>query len=130
MGVKFAVAMGAEVTIFSASPSKEQDAKRLGAHHFVLSTNKDAMRTVAGSFDLILDTVAAKHEIMPFLFALAPHGVFAVVGAPPDPMVFNAFGLIGGNRSIYGEYFFYCNSAVRFFCRRNEGNTRDDRFLR
>ena len=109
MGVKFAVAMGAEVTVFSTSPGKEQDAKKLGAHHFVNTRDENAFKPssgafdVGGSFDLILDTVAAKHEIMPYINALAPHGVLAVVGAPPEPLGLNTFGIIMGNKIVYGE---------------------------
>ena len=80
MGVKFAVAMGAEVTVFSTSPSKESDAKKLGAQHFVVSKDEKAMKAVTGKFDLILDTVSAKHEAIPYLQALKTKGVFAVVG--------------------------------------------------
>lgn len=103
MGVKFAVSMGADVTVFSTSPSKEGDAKKLGAQHFVISKDEKAMAAVAATFDLILDTVSAKHEVAPYITALKPHGVYAVVGAPPEPFPVNAFGIILGNKTIYGS---------------------------
>ena len=80
MGVKFAVSMGAEVTVFSTSPSKEADAKKLGAKHFVISKDEKAMKELAGTFDLILDTVSAKHDAVPYITALGAHGVLSVVG--------------------------------------------------
>jgi len=103
MGVKFAVAMGAEVTIFSTSPSKEADAKKLGASKFILTTDEAAMKSIANTYDLILDTVSAKHEIMPFIFALSPKGVFVIVGAPPSPYSVSGMPLLLGNRTIYGS---------------------------
>lgn len=80
MGVKFAVSMGAEVTVFSTSPNKEGDAKKLGAKHFIVSKDEKAMKEVAGTFDLILDTVSAKHDLVPYIQALTVHGVLAIVG--------------------------------------------------
>jgi uncharacterized zinc-type alcohol dehydrogenase-like protein len=80
MGVKFAVSMGANVTVFSTTASKEADAKKLGAHNFVVTSNADAMKAVSGKFHFILDTVSAKHDIAPFVNALDSHGVIAVVG--------------------------------------------------
>ena len=103
MGVKFAVSFGAEVTVFSTSPSKEQDAKKLGAHHFVISKDAEAMKNVAGTFDLILDTVSADHPIEPLLFSLKAHGVLVLVGAPSKPASFNVFGLIMGNKTVTGS---------------------------
>nr|CCG34090.1 C-terminal domain of a Zn Alcohol dehydrogenase [uncultured eukaryote] len=103
MGVKFAVAMGAEVTVFSTSPSKEADSKKLGASKFVLTTDESAVKALANSYDLILDTVSAKHEIIPYILALVPHGVFAIVGAPPAPYSVSGMPLILGNRTIFGS---------------------------
>jgi len=103
MGVKFAVAMGAEVTVFSTSPSKEADAKKLGATHFVITKEESAMKAVANTFDFILDTVSAKHEIAPYLTALATHGAISVVGAPAEPFALPAFPLIMGHKSISGS---------------------------
>jgi uncharacterized zinc-type alcohol dehydrogenase-like protein len=103
MGVKFAASMGAEVTVFSTSPSKEQDAKKLGAQHFVISKDQSAMDAVANTFDLILDTVSAKHDLIPYVKALKAHGVVAVVGAPPEPFAVASMNLIFGNKTIYGS---------------------------
>lgn len=80
MGVKFAVAMGAEVTVFSTSPGKEADAKKLGAKHFVLSTDEAAMKTIAYSFDFILDTVSANHDVRTLVSALKDKGVLVLIG--------------------------------------------------
>jgi len=103
MGVKFAAAMGSEVTVFSTSPSKEEDAKKLGAHTFVVSKDEEAMKKIAGQYDLIIDTVAAKHPIAPYLSALKVDGIFHVVGAPPEPYEVSAFSLLAGNKSISGS---------------------------
>lgn len=108
MGVKLAAALGAEVTVFTTSPSKIEDARKLGAHNVVVSRDPDQMAAVANSFDFILNTVAAPHELDPFLVALKRDGTMTVVGAPssphPSPNVFNlifrrkklAGSLIGG----------------------------------
>ena len=103
MGVKYAVAFGAEVTVISTSPSKEQDAKKLGAHHFVISKDEEQMKKVAGTFDFILDTVSAEHPIAPLLTALATEGALVFVGAPPTPYQLHAFGLIFGNKVVAGS---------------------------
>ena len=103
MGVKLAAAMGAEVTMFSTSPSKEADAARLGAHHFALSRDAAAMKKLAGSFDLLIDTVSAQHDFDDYLALLRPFGALALVGAPPDPQKVAAFSLIGGNKRLAGS---------------------------
>jgi len=103
MGVKFAASFGAEVTVFSTSSSKEGDATKLGAHHFVNSKDPKAMEKVKGTFDFILDTVAADHPLEPLITALGTHGVIVLVGAPPDPLKLNSFNLIFGGRIIAGS---------------------------
>jgi len=103
MGVKFASSMGAEVTVFSTSPSKENDAKKLGANQFVISKDEKAMKEVEGTFDFILDTVSAKHDLDPYLQALGSHGVLAIVGANPVPYSLPGTSLIRGNKTIYGS---------------------------
>jgi len=103
MGVKYAVSLGAEVTVFSTSPNKEQDAKNLGAHHFVVSKNEDAMKAVKGTFDFILDTVSADHPIPAYVDLLRPYGVLCLVGAPPTPFTMGAFPLILGNKTLAGS---------------------------
>lgn len=103
MGVKFAVAFGAEVTMLSSSPSKEADAKKLGAHHFVLTSDKEKMKEVANSFDFILNTVSATHDYNMYLNLLRTNGTMIVVGVPPEASEVPAFTLIGKRRSIIGS---------------------------
>jgi uncharacterized zinc-type alcohol dehydrogenase-like protein len=103
MAVKFAVAMGAEVTMLSTSPSKEKDAKHLGAHHFVLSTDETAMKNHHSYFDLIVDTVSADHDYEIYLKLLDLYGKLLVVGLPKDEPHVNTFELIKNRRSIVGS---------------------------
>lgn len=103
MGVKFAAAFGAEVTMLSTSPSKEADAKKLGAHHFVLTTDKEAMSKVQNHFDFILNTVSAPHDYSMYLDLLRTNGTMIVVGVPPAPSAVPAFNLIMKRRSIMGS---------------------------
>ena len=103
MGVKIASAMGAEVTMLSHSPAKEKDAKKLGAHHFVLTSDKEQLKKVMGSFDFILDTVSAEHDYNFYLGMLRTNGVMVCVGAPPTPAQVPAFNLIFGRKSIAGS---------------------------
>jgi len=103
MGVKIANAMGAEVTVFSTSPKKETDAKRLGARHFVVSTNPDAMQAVAGQFNVILDTVSGAHDLNLYLNALRRDGTLVVVGVSVEPTPVATFPLILGRRRMAGS---------------------------
>lgn len=103
MGVKLAAAMGAEVTMLSHTASKEKDAKKLGAHHFVLTSNEEQLKSVQGSFDFILDTVSAEHDYNFYLSLLRTNGVMVCVGAPPTPAQVPAFNLIFGRKSIAGS---------------------------
>lgn len=103
MAVKIAKAMGAEVTVFSTSSGKETDARKLGAKHFVLTTNPDNFAAVAGKLDLIVDTVSAQHEFGPYLTALKTQGVHVLVGASPEPNSLAAFPLILGNKQLAGS---------------------------
>jgi len=103
MGVKIAAAMGAEVTVFSTSPSKEQDAKNLGASNFVVTKDPKNMKPLAGKYDLILDTVSAPHDLNAFLNLLRLNGVMVIVGVPEKPSEVAAFSLIGNNRSLVGS---------------------------
>jgi len=107
MALKLAKAMGAEVTLFSRSPGKEADARRLGAGHIVISTDAAQMAAVAGKFDLIINTVPYKHDVNPYIPALVSGGTMVMVGylGPLDdfntgPLVFSrkalAGSLIGG----------------------------------
>jgi uncharacterized zinc-type alcohol dehydrogenase-like protein len=103
MGVKLARAMGAHVVVFTTSASKREDALRLGAHEVVVSKNANEMKKHAGSFDLIVDTVSAEHDINALLFQLRRDGNLTVVGAPDKPHAISAFGLIFGNKSLSGS---------------------------
>lgn len=102
VAVKLAVAMGAEVTVFSTSPSKEQDARRLGAHHFVATKNTD-LTSLLPSFDLILDAIAAPHDLNAYLNLLKRGGVLVIVGAPDKPFTVEPFSLITLRRTIAGS---------------------------
>jgi uncharacterized zinc-type alcohol dehydrogenase-like protein len=103
MGVKLAVSMGADVTMLSHTPSKEKDATRLGAHHFVLTGDAEQVKKVMGSFDFILDTVSADHDYNFYLGMLRTNGVMVCVGAPPSPAQVPAFNLIFGRKSLAGS---------------------------
>lgn len=103
MGVKFAASFGAEVTVFSTSSSKEQDAKRLGAHHFAVSKDKEQMKKLRNQFDFILNTVSADHEYSSYLELLKLNGTMVVVGIPETPSKAPAFSLIGKRRSLAGS---------------------------
>jgi len=103
MGVKLAAAMGANVTVFSTSPSKEADAKALGAHNFVVTKDPANLESLAGTFDLILDTVSADHDVNMYINLLGVRGTLVVIGVPPNPNVVHSFGLIFGNKSIAGS---------------------------
>jgi len=103
MGVKLARSMGAEVTMFSTSPSKQKDAERLGANDFVLTRDPETLKAQAGRFDFLLDTVSAKHDVPAYLAMLRPGGVMVLVGAPPEPMQIGAMSLIWGNKKLVGS---------------------------
>ena len=103
MAVKFAASFGAEVTMLSTSASKEADAKKLGAHKFVLTSDAEAVKGVSGYFDFIIDTVSAPHDYNMYLTMLNTNGVQICVGAPPVPVEIYPFKLIGGRRSIAGS---------------------------
>lgn len=103
MGVKFAHALGAHVVVFTTSPGKKEDALRLGADEAVVSRNADEMKKHANSFDFILDTVSANHDVNAYLNLLGIGGNLTIVGAPPQPLGVTAFALIMGNRSFSGS---------------------------
>lgn len=103
MAVKFGVAFGAEVTVLSTSESKREDAKRLGAHHFVITTNKDEFKAAAKSFDFILDTVSAEHDIASYMSLLKTNGTHICVGVPPKPAQIPPFSLIMSRNSVAGS---------------------------
>jgi uncharacterized zinc-type alcohol dehydrogenase-like protein len=103
MGVKFAHAMGAQTVVFTTSPSKVEDAKRLGADEAVISKNPDEMQKHSGSFDFILDCVSADHDINAYINLLARDGNLTLVGAPEKPLSLSSFGLLFGRRSVSGS---------------------------
>lgn len=103
MGVKFGVSFGAEVTVLSTSASKEADAKKLGAHRFVVTKDAEQLNAAKGSFDFILDTVSASHDYNSYLGLLKRDGVMICVGGPPEPISVRGFSLIGGRKSLAGS---------------------------
>ena len=103
MAVKLAASMGAEVTMLSHSPSKEEDATRLGAHKFILTSDKAQTKSVTGYFDFILDTVSADHDYNFYLRMLKTNGVMVCVGAPPTAAQIPAFNLIINRKSLAGS---------------------------
>lgn len=103
MGVKFARALGARVVVFTTSLNKKEDALRLGADEVVMSRNAEEMQKHAGSFDFILDTIAADHDINAYINLLSRDGNITLVGAPEKPLAVSAFSLILGRRSLSGS---------------------------
>jgi len=103
MGVKFAHAFGAHTVVFTTSPSKKDDALRLGADEVVLSKDANEMAKHAGSFDFILDAVAADHDLNAYIQLLRRDGTLTMVGAPEKPLPISIFGLIFGRRSLSGS---------------------------
>lgn len=104
MAVKLANAMGAEVTVFTTTPSKEPACQQLGAKHVVISKDSAQMAAAERTLDVIIDTVGASHEMPPYLNALRVNGVHVLVGAPEHPHPgFGAFSLIGARRSLAGS---------------------------
>lgn len=103
MAVKLAHALGAHVVAFTTSPDKKEDALRLGADEVVVSRNADEMQKHTGSFDFILDAVAANHDINAYINLLRRDGNITLVGAPERPLEVSAFGLIMGRRSLSGS---------------------------
>ncbi|MBC56994.1 MAG: hydroxyacid dehydrogenase [Confluentimicrobium sp.] len=103
MAVKLAHAMGAEVVLFTTSPSKVEDGRRLGAHDVVLSTDPDAMAAHGSSLDLIIDAVAAPHDINLYLSLLKRDATLVQVGVPDQPLPVSVFSLITNRRSFAGS---------------------------
>ena len=103
MAVKFGVSFGAEVTVLSTSPDKEAAAKALGAHKFVVTTDEEQLKNVKGTFDFILDTVSAPHDMNAYLGLLRTNGVHICVGIPPGQLEIHPFSLLGKRKSIAGS---------------------------
>ncbi len=103
MALKFAHAFGAHVVLFTTSPKKSEDARRLGADEIVISKNADDMLKHAASFDFILDTVSAEHNVNAYLELLKRDGTLTMVGAPEKPLAVSVFNLIFKRRRLAGS---------------------------
>ena len=103
MGVKLAAAFGAEVVVFTTSPGKATDAKRLGAQDVVNSKSDAEMQKHVNTFDFILDTVPAVHNINPYIDLLRRDGTLGFVGAPPQPVPLEVAGLLFGRKKVAGS---------------------------
>lgn len=103
MAVKFANAFGAEVTVLSTSAGKEAEAKKLGAHKFVLTTDKAQAKSVKGYFDFIVDTVSAPHDFRFYLGMLRTDGTHILVGLPSQPLEIPPFSIVAGRKSVAGS---------------------------
>lgn len=103
MGVKLAAAMGAEVTVFSTSPSKKEDARKLGAHHFVVTKDPKNLEPLNSQFDFILDTVSAPHDLNMYLELLNYNGAMVLVGIPETPAEVEAGSLVTNQRILTGS---------------------------
>lgn len=103
MGVKFAHAFGAHTVVLTTSAHKSDDALRLGADEVIVTRDANAMQQQAGSFDFILDTVSADHDLNTYLNLLTIDGTLTLVGAPDKPMPVSAFGLLFGRKRLAGS---------------------------
>jgi uncharacterized zinc-type alcohol dehydrogenase-like protein len=103
MGVKFAVAMGAEVTVLSHSPHKKDDALAMGAHHFIATNDDSVFAAHAKTFDVILNTVSAELDINKYVSLLKLDGTLVVIGLPGKPYAVHVGSLLDGRRSIAGS---------------------------
>ena len=103
MGVKFAKAMGAEVTVLSHSPHKRDDALAMGAHHFVHVDSEDTLKPLRRSFDVVLNTVSADLDINPYLNTLTVDGTLVVIGLPGNPYSVSQGILLDGRRALAGS---------------------------
>jgi uncharacterized zinc-type alcohol dehydrogenase-like protein len=103
MAIKLAASMGAEVSVFSTSKSKERDAGRLGAQEFIVTKDPKALANHANRFDFILDAVSAPHDLNAYLNLLSRDGALVFVGAPAKPLEVQAFSLIPKRRQLTGS---------------------------
>jgi len=103
MGVKLAHAMGAQTVLFTTSPGKVDDARKLGADDVIISKDPDHMAKHTESFDLIIDTVSASHDLTPYFNLLKREGTLVQVGAPEHPLPINVFPLLMKRRNFSGS---------------------------
>jgi uncharacterized zinc-type alcohol dehydrogenase-like protein len=103
MGVKIASAMGAEVTVLSQTMKKQRDGLKMGAKHFFATSDQSTFKKLAGSFDLIINTVSADIDLNAYLSLLKTNGHMVLVGVPEKPMMIHPFPLIMGRRSLAGS---------------------------
>jgi len=103
MAVKFGASLGAEVTMLSGSASKEEDARRLGAHNFALTSDKEAMNKYDRYFDFIIDAVAGPHDVNYYLSLLKRDGTLIMLGVPPKSIEIAPFNIVGARRRIVGS---------------------------
>lgn len=103
MAVKFAHSFGAHVVVLTTSPSKKEDAFRLGAHEAIVTRNSQEMKSHISSFDFILDTVSAPHDLNDYMLLLKRDGVMTLVGLPDQPPTIQPFILVGGRRKLSGS---------------------------
>jgi uncharacterized zinc-type alcohol dehydrogenase-like protein len=100
LALQFARAMGCEVTAISSSPDKEGEARGLGAHRFLATREKTALRSAAGSLDFVLSTVFVAQDWNGLLRALRPNGVLCFVGAPGEPLSLDVGAILGGQKTL------------------------------
>jgi len=103
MGLKFSAALGAHTTVFSHSPSKEKDARAMGANDFVVTKDPEALAKLPKDFDLILNTVSADMDLTPFIDLLKLDGTLVLIGLPSKPYEINTPSLLNQRRSISGS---------------------------
>jgi alcohol/geraniol dehydrogenase (NADP+) len=103
IGLQFAKAFGAEVTAFSTSKDKEEEARKMGADQFVDTRDMGALKKVARSFDFLLSTVSADQDWQALVNCLRPKGTLCIVGVPPSPVTLQAYPLISGQKSVSGS---------------------------
>ncbi len=103
MAIKFAVAFGAEVTVLSTSPGKKEDALKLGAHNFVITTDEEQVKTVASQFNFILDTLSANHDYAMYVGMLKVDGTLICVGLPSEPIHMPAFNIVFTRKCVAGS---------------------------